>query len=95
MEKQLQQQLNQMAQYQRERGIQPPQDDKELQRLRKELEKAQGEVKNCATEKERLQAQLEMLVQELEKNQVFNKLSIKTSFFLFSNCLLFQLTPPF
>lgn len=85
MEKQLQQQLNQMAQYQRERGIQPPppQDDKELQRLRKELEKAQGEVKNCATEKERLQAQLEMLVQELEKNQVsINSLS-KLSFFFF------------
>lgn len=71
MEKQLQQQLQQMAQYQKAAGIHPPPpDDKEVARLKKELEKAQSDLKNSNTEKERLQAQLEMLVQELERNQV-------------------------
>lgn len=76
MEKQLQQQLQQMAQYQKSGGIHPQQqqDEKEVGRLKKELEKAQGELKNGATEKERLQNQLELLVQELEKNQVFGLL---------------------
>jgi hypothetical protein len=41
-----------------------------VEKLRRDLEKAQKEVKEGDIEKERFQAQLEMLVQELEKKQV-------------------------
>ena len=42
----------------------------EAEKLRRDLEKAQKEVKEGDIERERFQAQLEMLVQELEKKQV-------------------------
>ena len=42
----------------------------EVEKLRRDLEKAQKEVKEGDIERERFQAQLEMLVQELEKKQV-------------------------
>ena len=38
--------------------------------MKKDLEKAQKEVKEGAIERERFQQQLEMLVQELEQKQV-------------------------
>jgi hypothetical protein len=44
-----------------------------VEKLRRDLEKAQKEVKEGDIEKERFQAQLEMLVQELEKKQVSQK----------------------
>ncbi len=44
-----------------------------MEKLRRDLEKAQKEVKEGDIEKERFQAQLEMLVQELEKKQVGNR----------------------
>ena len=40
------------------------------EKMVKELEKAQKEVKEGAIERERFQQQLEMLVQELEQKQV-------------------------
>lgn len=43
---------------------------KDVQRLLSELDRCQAELKNGTIERERLQAQLEMLVQELERNQV-------------------------
>ena len=42
----------------------------ELDKVKKDLEKAQKELQEGAVEKERFQAQLEMLVQELEQKQV-------------------------
>ena len=42
----------------------------ELNKVKKDLEKAQKELQEGAVEKERFQAQLEMLVQELEQKQV-------------------------
>ena len=42
----------------------------EMEKLRRDLEKAQKDVKEGDIERERFQAQLEMLVQELEKKQV-------------------------
>jgi chromosome segregation ATPase len=42
----------------------------EVEKLRRDLEKAQKDVKEGDIERERFQAQLEMLVQELEKKQV-------------------------
>ena len=45
-------------------------DTPDIDKLRKELEKAQKEVKEGAVERERFQSQLEMLVQELEQKQV-------------------------
>ena len=42
----------------------------EMDKLKKDLEKSQKEVKEGAVERERYQAQLEMLVQELEQKQV-------------------------
>jgi hypothetical protein len=44
-----------------------------VEKLRRDLEKAQKEVKEGDIEKERFQAQLEMLVQELEKKQVSHR----------------------
>ena len=45
--------------------------------MKKDLEKAQKELQEGAVEKERFQAQLEMLVQELEQKQVSYLISIK------------------
>jgi chromosome segregation ATPase len=42
----------------------------EADKLKKDLEKAQKEIKEGAVERERFQAQLEMLVTELEQKQV-------------------------
>jgi hypothetical protein len=42
----------------------------DTEKLSKDLAKAQAELKEAAVEKERFQAQLEMLVQELEQKQV-------------------------
>ena len=42
----------------------------ELNKVKKDLGKAQKELQEGAVEKERFQAQLEMLVQELEQKQV-------------------------
>lgn len=60
MEKQLQQQLQQMANMQKQ-GAQP--NPQEMEKLRKDLQAAQ-------VERDRFQQQLELLVQELEKSQV-------------------------
>lgn len=49
----------------------------ELNKVKKDLEKAQKELQEGAVEKERFQAQLEMLVQELEQKQVI--LALKTN----------------
>ena len=49
----------------------------ELDKVKKDLEKAQKELQEGAVEKERFQAQLEMLVQELEQKQVSYLISIK------------------
>ena len=49
----------------------------ELNKVKKDLEKAQRELQEGAVEKERFQAQLEMLVQELEQKQVI--LALKTN----------------
>ena len=46
----------------------------ELDKVKKDLEKAEKEVAEGVLERERCQAQLEMLVQELEKKQVFTTL---------------------
>ena len=43
----------------------------ELDKVKKDLEKAEKEVAEGVLERERCQAQLEMLVQELEKKQVW------------------------
>ena len=48
----------------------------ELDKVKKDLEKAQKELQEGAVEKERFQAQLEMLVQELEQKQVSYLISI-------------------
>merc|ERR1712077_55462 len=45
-------------------------DTPDVEKIRKELEKAQKEVKEGAVERERFQSQLEMLVQELEQKQM-------------------------
>lgn len=69
MEKQLQQQHQQMANLQKQAAATagpsapPPQNHQEIERLKKELQASN-------VEKERFQAQLEMLVQELERSQV-------------------------
>lgn len=42
----------------------------EVERMNKELQKAQKDLQEAAVERERFQAQLEMLVQELEHKQV-------------------------
>lgn len=47
----------------------------ELNKVKKDLEKAQKELQEGAVEKERFQAQLEMLVQELEQKQVILSIS--------------------
>ena len=47
----------------------------ELNKVKKDLEKAQKELQEGAVEKERFQAQLEMLVQELEQKQVILTIS--------------------
>ena len=47
----------------------------EMDKVKKDLEKAQKEVKEGAVERERFQAQLEMLVQELEQKQVSSNFS--------------------
>lgn len=49
----------------------------ELDKVKKDLEKAQKELQEGAVEKERFQAQLEMLVQELEQKQVSYLISIR------------------
>ena len=51
----------------------------ELNKVKKDLEKAQKELQEGAVEKERFQAQLEMLVQELEQKQVILAISISNS----------------
>ena len=51
----------------------------ELDKVKKDLEKAQKELQEGAVEKERFQAQLEMLVQELEQKQVILAISISNS----------------
>lgn len=66
MEKQLQQQLQQMANLQKQQvppQANPQQNNQEIEKLRKDLQAS-------IVEKDRFQAQLEMLVQELEKSQV-------------------------
>ncbi|PNF29431.1 hypothetical protein B7P43_G06850 [Cryptotermes secundus] len=62
----------QMAQLQQQAMTATPaaSNKEEVMKLHKELEKAQEDLKNAAVERERFQAQLEMLVQELEKNQL-------------------------
>ena len=50
--------------------------NEEVDKIKKDLEKAQKEVKEGAVERERFQAQLEMLVQELEQKQVRNLFNI-------------------
>jgi hypothetical protein len=42
----------------------------QLEKLNKELQKAHKDLQEAAVERERFQAQLEMLVQELEQKQV-------------------------
>jgi chromosome segregation ATPase len=71
-EKQMQALQQQMAQMQQQAmTTAPAANSKEgIMKMHKELEKAQEDLKNAAVERERFQAQLEMLVQELEKNQV-------------------------
>ena len=51
-------------------------DTPDVEKIRKELEKAQKEVKEGAVERERFQSQLEMLVQELEQKQVWNSFNM-------------------
>jgi hypothetical protein len=64
MEKQLQQQLQQMTNLQKQHQQAPnPQTSKEVEQLKNELQATN-------VERERFQGQLEMLVQELEKSQV-------------------------
>merc|ERR1712154_110630 len=45
-------------------------DTPDVEKIRKELEKAQKEVKEGAVERERCQSQLEILIQELEQKQM-------------------------
>ena len=46
-----------------------------LEKLNKELQKAHKDLQEAAVERERFQAQLEMLVQELEQKQVKHQLN--------------------
>lgn len=66
MEKQLQQQLQQMANMQKQQV--PPQANS--QQNTQEMDKLRKDLQASIVEKDRFQAQLEMLVQELEKSQV-------------------------
>lgn len=70
LEKQIQQQTAQMAnlQKQMQQGAQGNQGNQEV--LIKELDATRQEMQNATVERDRFQAQLEMLVQELEKSQV-------------------------
>jgi predicted nucleic acid-binding Zn-ribbon protein len=71
-EKQMQVMQQQMAQLEQQAVAAAPAagNKDEVMKLHKELDKAQQDLKNAAVERERFQAQLEMLVQELERNQV-------------------------
>lgn len=77
MDKQLQQQHQQM-QHMQQQIAQPP----NSQDIVKELEKVKADMQAACTERDRFQSQLEMLVQELEKSQVRNYFKIK-NFMLF------------
>jgi RIM-binding protein of the cytomatrix active zone. len=89
-EKQMQAMQQQMAQMQQQATAMAPADNREeMMRMRKELDKAHEELKNGAVERERFQAQLEMLVQELEKNQVSWRIAqTSTGVLLFVNVCL-------
>ena len=68
-QQQIQQMQQQMQQQQGQQG-QQGQNAAELQRLQKELQKSKDEVNQAVVERERFQAQIEMLCQELQQNQV-------------------------
>lgn len=70
MEKQLQQQVQQMQTLQKQQQAQPPPVPAAAQQNVQEIEKLRKDLQASNVEKERFQAQLEMLVQELEKRQV-------------------------
>lgn len=59
----------------------------EVERMSKELQKAQKDLQEAAVERERFQAQLEMLVQELEQKQVRLKI---TNHSLYFNAILHE-----
>lgn len=82
MEKQLQQQQQQMQQMAANMQKQQPQQPNNVQQNTQEMEKLKKDLQATNVEKERFQAQLEMLVQELEKSQVsrFYHLSLLISF---------------
>lgn len=79
-----QQQIQQMQQQNQQ--AQHGQTSAEAARLRRELEKAREEVNQATVERERFQAQIEMLCQELQQNQV-RKTEILT-LTVFKNILL-------
>lgn len=68
MEKQLQQQLVQMTNLQKQ--LQQKSAQNNSQEMNKELDQIKTELQAANVERERYAAQLEMLVQELEKSQV-------------------------
>jgi hypothetical protein len=70
MEKQLQQQLQQMTNLQKQQQQQQPQPATPNPQNGKEIEHLKNELQTANVERERFQGQLEMLVQELEKSQV-------------------------
>lgn len=71
MEKQLQQQVQQVQTLQKQQQqAQPQQTPAAAQQNAQEMEKLRKDLQTSNVEKERFQAQLEMLVQELEKRQV-------------------------
>ena len=83
MEQQLKQQLLQMTNMQKQMTQQqqqqppPPQQPPQQQQPQinpKEMEKMQEELKTAVTQRDQFQNQLELLVQELEKSQVWQYL---------------------
>lgn len=81
LEKQMQQQNQQMVNLQKQQQQQqqpqapPAQSPAAAQQHAAEIEKLHKELQASNVEKERFQAQLEMLVQELEKRQVHNQMN--------------------
>lgn len=95
MEKQLQQQVQQVQTLQKQQQqaqAQPQQTPAAAQQNAQEMEKLRKDLQTSNVEKERFQAQLEMLVQELEKRQVDiiykkNFATLKIRFYDFLNIL--------
>lgn len=69
MEKQLQQQLGQMTNLQKQLQQSNSQNGNNAE-VAKEMEQLRKELQSANVERNRFQSQLEMLVQELEKSQV-------------------------